>query len=208
VQHGADRPYPHVLWLVFSNNERCEAVNPREVVMVCPSCGADVQDKICPKCRAKAAPGAVVPPARVETDAVLRAGAFLIDVMPAIVAWYAIIWIPIVGGVVLGIVLLDYWLLRDITGASLGKMALGLRVVKKDGSSSDLKERILRNVTLAIGPALLIAPMLSPEIPVAAAGILALVEGVFLWVKDARLGDRLAGTTVVKKAAEKQAGLA
>lgn len=139
-----------------------------------------------------------------DTNAVLRAIAFFIDVMPAIVASYALGWIPIVGNVLLGIVLLDYWLLRDITGNSLGKMALKLRVVKGDGSSSNLKERILRNVPFAIGPALLMAPMISTKVSLAVSGIIALIEGVFLWVKDERLGDRLAGTTVAKKEVEKR----
>lgn len=167
--------------------------------MVCLSCGAEVEGKTCPRCGVEVTPEASTPKTRVDTNAVLRAIAFFIDVMPAIVAGYALGWIPIVGNVLLGIVLLDYWLLRDIAGNSLGKMALKLRVVKTDGSSSNLKERILRNVPFAIGPALLIAPMIGTEISLAVSIIIALIEGVFLWVKDERLGDRLAGTTVAKR---------
>jgi uncharacterized RDD family membrane protein YckC len=136
------------------------------------------------------------------TDVGLRVGAYLIDVIPAILAGLAVGWIPIVGAVMLGFILFAYWLLRDITGSSIGKLVLGLRVVKKDGSPSGIKERILRNLPIAAGPGLLIIPLAGYAIAPPMAGILILTESVLLLAKNERLGDMLAGTTVVKKAAE------
>lgn len=176
--------------------------------MICSSCGADVRDNTCPRCGAAVPAAAPTPSARVETDVPLRAGAFLIDVVPAALAIFAIAWIPIVGTVLLGIVLLDYWLLRDIMGASLGKLVLKLRVVDREGSESDAKARILRNVPLAIGPALLIIPSFSSVIAPAAVGCFALMEAVLLVVKKQRLGDLMAGTTVVSRKEARPLGTA
>jgi len=105
-------------------------------------------------------------------------------------------------------VLLAYWLLRDITGASLGKLVLGLVVVKKDGTPSGTKERILRNLPLAIGPAMLIIPLAGYVIAPSVAGIIVLTEIVLLLAKQERLGDMLAGTTVIKKTATARAAAA
>src|SRR5262245_9131214 len=66
----------------------------------------------------------------------IRFAAVLIDVIPAIIIGLVGI-IPIIGQLIAGIVLGCYWLLRDINGASLGKMALGLVVVMADGTPSD-----------------------------------------------------------------------
>jgi uncharacterized RDD family membrane protein YckC len=89
-------------------------------------------------------------------------------------------------------------LLRDLTGASLGKKALGLLVVKKDGTPSGTKERLLRNVPIAIGPAMLIIPLPDSIMARIIAGFLILIEAVLLFVKKERLGDMLAGTSVTK----------
>lgn len=137
------------------------------------------------------------------TDVGLRAAGYLIDLIPAIVVGLAIGWIPIIGAVILGFVLFTYWLLRDITGSSIGKLILGLQVVKKDGFPSGIKERIVRNLPIAIGPAMLIIPLAGYVIAPPIAGILFLIEVVLLLAKKERLGDMLAGSTVVKKAAAK-----
>src|SRR6266849_5487997 len=74
-----------------------------------------------------------------------RAGAYIIDVIPPLIVGFS---------------LAPYWLLRDITGASIGKLLLSLRVVAKDGQEASVGKRILRNLPLAIGPSLLIIPLL------------------------------------------------
>ena len=128
-----------------------------------------------------------------------RIGAFLIDVVPMLVLSFVVGWIPIIGFVIMGIVGAAYWLLRDFNGASIGKMVLGLVVVKKDGftfrhQGPDPAE----NVTLAIGPALMIIPLIGMFLsPIT--GIITLMEVIMLFVKHERLGDMLANTTVVKR---------
>jgi uncharacterized RDD family membrane protein YckC len=138
----------------------------------------------------------------------MRIGGYLIDVIPTVLMGLVLGWIPIIGAVILGFVLLAYWLLRDITGASLGKLVLGLVVVKKDGTPSGTKERILRNLPLAIGPAMLIIPLAGYVIAPSVAGIIVLTEIVLLLAKQERLGDMLAGTTVIKKTATARAAAA
>ncbi len=128
----------------------------------------------------------------------IRAAGYLIDVIPA--AFVGLLGlIPIAGLIMAGFVLAPYWLLRDITGASLGKLVLGLRVVRKDGQPASIGSRILRNVPLAIGPSLLMIPFLGYFLGPVTAGIILLVEVIFLLTQGERFGDRMAGTRVVRK---------
>src|SRR4051812_32141525 len=128
--------------------------------MFCTQCGANFEGSFCPACGQRAGQttptGSPMPagafPAAIPVDVGSRCGAYLIDVIPAVMVAFALGWIPILGAVLDGFVLLAYWLLRDINGASLGKLALGLKVVKKDGSESGTRERLLRNLTLCVGP--------------------------------------------------------
>lgn len=79
---------------------------------------------------------------------------------------------------------LYYWLLETYLGATLGKLALGLRVVMEDGSPCTLTASLIRNLLRVID------------------GILFYLLGaIFIWTSPAkqRLGDRLAKTYVVKK---------
>jgi uncharacterized RDD family membrane protein YckC len=173
--------------------------------MFCAICGTEMQGEFCPACGARAgqARGAAspFPQTAPATDIGLRAGAYLIDLLPLIPVVLLLGWIPIIGGMLLGLILSSYWLLRDIAGAGLGKTILGLRVVFKDGSPSAASSRILRNLPLAVGPALLIIPFfgyfLAPPVTV----IVLVTEIVLLVTKNERLGDMLAGTTVLKKVA-------
>lgn len=86
------------------------------------------------------------------------------------------------NSVMMFISLLYYWLMTGLTGATLGKMALGLRVVKSDGQIPGLGFAFLREV---VGKT-----------------ISAILIGIgFLWVAfDGRkqgLHDKVAGTFVV-----------
>ena len=166
--------------------------------MTCGNCGVDARGDFCVNCGTKTDSSrlTLTPPA---TDVGLRAGGYLLDVIPAVIVGLAIGWIPIVGAVIAGFILLAYWLLRDVTGNSMGKLILGLQVVRKDGSPSTVRDRILRNLTIATGPALLIIPLAGYVIAPPVAGILILTETILLLAKKERLGDMLAGTTVVKK---------
>jgi uncharacterized RDD family membrane protein YckC len=141
---------------------------------------------------AATAPGFAVDPG-------IRLLGYLIDIIPAVIVGVAIGWIPVLGSIVVGAALFAYWLLRDITGASLGKIVLGTQVVKKDGSPSSTKERILRNVPMIVGPVLMMIPFAGLVIGPSISVLIILVETVLLFTKRERMGDMLAGTTVVKK---------
>src|SRR5947207_15688132 len=92
-----------------------------------------------------------------QTEKGVRVAGYLIDLLPAVLIGL-IGLIPIAGIILAGLLLTPYWLLRDIGGASLGKIVLGTRVTRKDGSPASVGARVLRNIPLAIGPALMIIP--------------------------------------------------
>lgn len=128
--------------------------------------------------------------------------AFLIDAILALVIGGLLFsLIPLVGMLLGRILLFSYMLLRDVTGASLGKRLLGLRVVLQDGNPSTSNECISRNVTIAIGPAILLIPFgsdLGPPVW----GCCLLIETLVLLVRGERLGDMFTFTKVVRKDAE------
>ncbi len=84
-----------------------------------------------------------------------------------------------------GVLTLLYYIVMEATqGATLGKMALGLRVVKTDGSSIGWSESIIRNLLRIID------------------GLFAyLVGAILIWSSPLRqrLGDRAANTVVVRR---------
>lgn len=131
-------------------------------------------------------------------DKGVRVAGYLIDVLPAIVLGLFGL-IPIIGPIIAGLLLAPYWLLRDITGSSLGKLILQTKVVGKDGQNASVGARIFRNLPLAIGPAFLVIPFAGYFLGPAIAGIIVITEAIMLLTQDERLGDRLAKTRVVKK---------
>src|SRR5450755_3534125 len=83
---------------------------------------------------------------------------------------------PGLGGSIVGILAIVYYIVMEATqGATLGKMALGLRVVKMDGSPISWTESVIRNLLRIID------------------GLFAyLVGAIFVWTSPLkqRLGDR------------------
>ena len=73
---------------------------------------------------------------------------------------------------------LSFLMVRDVLGKkSIGKMIMKLKIVNKnDGSESDFLKRFIRNLTWLLGPIDII---------------------VFSMIKE-RIGDRIAGTTVIE----------
>jgi uncharacterized RDD family membrane protein YckC len=129
----------------------------------------------------------------------LRCGAYLIDVITAILIAVVFGWVPLIGSMFAGVLMVAYWLFRDINGASPGKMLLCLRVVSQDGSESTTRQRILRNVTLIIGPALFAFPLVGVLAGPMAGGCVLMLEIACLIIRRQRLGDMLADTDVVHK---------
>ena len=83
-----------------------------------------------------------------------------------------------------------YFLMRDITGASVGKRLLGLRVVDLKGGDAGYEGRMLRNAPIAVGP--ILQPFLGQL-----SAIVLLADIGFLLFRGERLGDRLARTAVI-----------
>lgn len=133
-----------------------------------------------------------------SADKSLRAAAYLIDIVPAfLISLFGVI--PVLGAILAGLLMAPYWLLRDVTSASPGKLLLGLRVVSKDGKPPAKGKLVLRNLLLSIGPGILIIPLLGMFVGPVVGFIVIVLETIFLLTQGERLGDRWAGTVVVKK---------
>lgn len=77
--------------------------------------------------------------------------------------------------------------MEALTGQTIGKMVMGIRVVKVDGTPISWKESIIRNILRIID------------------GLLAYIVGaIFVWTSPMkqRLGDKAAGTIVVRTGAD------
>lgn len=92
------------------------------------------------------------------------------------------------GSLVPSIIFIVYVIVLEATmGATLGKMALGLRVVKMDGSPISWGESIIRNLLRIID----VIPVFIPY----------LLGAILIWTSPMkqRLGDRAAKTVVVRR---------
>jgi len=89
--------------------------------------------------------------------------------------------VPFIIGLAIGI---GYYVAFEaLRGATVGKMVVGLRVVKADGSAIGWPESAIRNVLRIIDGLFFY-----------------LIAAIFVWTseKRKRLGDRVAGTVVVR----------
>jgi len=77
-----------------------------------------------------------------------------------------------------------YVVLEALRGATVGKMVVGLRVLKDDGSAIAWPESAIRNVLRVVDGLFFY-----------------LIAAIFVWTSDKRkrLGDRAAGTVVVRR---------
>ncbi len=92
---------------------------------------------------------------------------------------------PGLYGGLTGILVLAYYIVMEATqGATLGKMALGLRVTKMDGSPISWSESVIRNLLRIIDGLFFY-----------------LVGAILVWTSPLkqRLGDRVANTIVIRK---------
>lgn len=184
--------------------------------MFCSNCGAetDLTARFCANCGALQPGFPEVLPAAVQSitplasaavgfppqvdDKGRRVIAFLIDVLPVMVLALVHL-LPVIGWIFYGFVHACYWLLRDYTGSSLGKMALGAYVTSEDGSPATTQQRLLRNVTLAIPGVIGMIPVIGIFFEAFFAFLFFGLEAVLLLTTGRRLGDRIAGTTVYRK---------
>lgn len=135
-----------------------------------------------------------------KADSGLRLVAFIIDSLIAFPIG-AIGLIPIIGQLVSTVLLVPYWLLRDVGGASIGKRICGLRVVDRSGRIAPLGKRIKRNMLFGFAVVLMAIPVLGEFAAPAAFLIVCILEFVLMSSRGERMGDREAGCLVVKKSA-------
>lgn len=119
-----------------------------------------------------------------------RAGAIIIDgiILGVVSAILNVIFqnAPAVGTILEVILIFGYFIVMEaMWGATVGKMALRLRVVKTDGSPISWSESVIRNLLRIVD-----------ALPTAY-----LVGAILIWTSPLRqrLGDRAAKTVVVKR---------
>lgn len=122
----------------------------------------------------------------------------LARLVDGLVAWaFALVLPPL--GILIGLL---YLAVADGVqkGQSLGKMVFGLEVVMPDGSPCDLKASIYRNIPFVLALLFAAIPLLG-WILLILAGIPIILIELWLVIADhngSRLGDRIAGTTVIE----------
>jgi uncharacterized RDD family membrane protein YckC len=127
-----------------------------------------------------------------------RTVGFLIDIIPSLLLGL-INLLPVIGWMVHGFLSACYWLLRDITGASLGKIVTGSVVVSEHGGPASTGQKILRNLPLALPGFVGMIPIFGIFFEIILGVVVLGVEVILFLATDRRLGDRLARTTVVRK---------
>ena len=132
-----------------------------------------------------------------ENVRALRCLGYLVDFAPTVCVSVLLYWLPLGWGRFAGILLLLWWLLRDISGASPGKRMFGLRVIAISGAQTTVAQRIVRNATLIAAPVLMILQLNESSVALVPVGTI-LFETALLLTLGRRLGDRIAGTDVVK----------
>lgn len=147
-------------------------------------------------------PYSVPPPAMAlpEPDSTLlglRFGGYLVDFLCAL-PLLLLAFIPF-AGLLFAPLLGLYWVSRDafFGGQSIGKKAVGLKVVRLDGKPVDWGTSVKRNIVFA--------PLLLAAIPFAGVvlgsgllGLINIVEVVMVLTTQRRIGDNIAQTVVVR----------
>jgi uncharacterized RDD family membrane protein YckC len=126
-----------------------------------------------------------------------RFGALLIDMLCAIPLTVLAI-IPFIG-IIGAPALCAYWISRDafFGGQSIGKKALGLKVIKPDGSPFTWADSVKRNV-IYLALLVLMIPVYGLFFNGFLSGPLGIVELIMVLTGGQRLGDRMGNTYVVR----------
>jgi uncharacterized RDD family membrane protein YckC len=134
-----------------------------------------------------------------KADLGKRAAAVIID---CVITWVVALIIPFIGGIIGA----AYILLRDgfdisfMDRRSLGKKLLKLRPITLDGSPVDLSVSLKRNWVFAIGPFLMIFPIVGWVLGSIIWLVLTIIETVLVLTDEEarRMGDKIANTKVIE----------
>jgi uncharacterized RDD family membrane protein YckC len=173
---------------------KCQHSQIRDTENYCPNCGS--RDLVLAPANSQGGIEHLASGVRVK-----RMGAFLIDLVIIIFLSTLSSMLPFLG-VIPAIVVTLYQLLRDYSGASVGKRILRLKVVNRNGGPATSMQCILRNIIFVVPSiALFITALGIPGVGFLIDGtvllIFYIIEVIFLLATGTRVGDRLAGTTVV-----------
>ncbi len=147
------------------------------------------------------------PPAAPQSAAVVGAGKAdlgkrfveaLIDGALAMIVGF----IPIIGGLIGA----AYMLVRDgleldfMDRRSIGKKLVKLRPVRLDGQPMDITTSVKRNIPFAIGPVIMVIPVLGWIIGPIVAMVIGLIEVILVLTdpEGRRMGDKFAETKVIE----------
>lgn len=106
--------------------------------------------------------------------------------------------IPLLGGILVAITGTGYLLMRDQGGASIGKRAMGLRVIGINGLPANRNALIIRNALLALPYLLHFIPFLGVFLTIVFWAPVCFIEAMSALITGQRIGDKMAGTIVVK----------
>ena len=136
------------------------------------------------------------PPPIQSVSRMSRFGGFLIDWL---MAWplNLLSVIPMIGP----LIVIFYWLLRDINGRSLGKVIVGTMIVGGRGGPATAMQRVVRNLPFAIFTLPLFIPILGVFAAILLQVLVFTAEVIAVLITGERIGDKIAGTTVVKRGA-------
>ena len=168
----------------------------------CHATGVGDKERYCPQCGSREL---VVDPLNTLgaehekgtaslADRPRRFGAFLIDLILLIM----LSALTTLLGPISALLAFAYQLFRDAGGASIGKRILGLKVVSKTGKPATPVQWILRNVVFVLPTIALVIPALGFLAESGLEIFIAGIELILILATGSRLGDRLAGTTVVR----------
>ena len=174
---------------------KCDRPNIRESNSYCPDCGSR---ELSTAVFTNGTPGLPPLPAGSREVGVLatpwqRVGAFSIDLCVFfVVSLFGNI--PIIGA----FIVIAYWLFRDYQGVSVGKRFMRLKVVNQSGGPATTQQCILRNVVFALPSLVMVVPGIGFIGTYGIDAILCVVELILVFATRSRLGDRMAGTAVIK----------
>lgn len=175
--------------------------------MICQKCGSQKgdTDPFCPNCGVASNEKAIrvnnevskgVPSTVVVARPFERYIGYMMEIFPLIL----LVFLPVAGA----LLATTYMVFRDaiFNGQSVGKKLIGIKVVKLEGYQPiTVRESALRNFPLAIGFFCSIVPVIGHIVGSTVSTIVFIIEAIAISTdKDhRRLGDKLAGTIVVKE---------
>lgn len=133
------------------------------------------------------------PPPRQPASRMARFGGILVDGI-IFLPFVLLSEFPIVGP----LVIISLWLFRDINGRSLGKVVTGTTIISRHGGQATAMQRVIRNLPFALA----LLPLFLPIVGLAAFLLqfgMTIVEIIAVLATGERIGDKLAGTMVVKR---------